>query len=177
MDIYNNSSEGSGSDLESDSPLNPVAPPIRKWDRFRETPPEVDSHSAAANVWLHRFEKLVLGLTYFATFTLVLVFGIISKGAALFMFSQLAVNRTKNLPFCNKVGTSGQKINDDTGDSQFEVDFSFNPSAPDQRSVERIAWLWCVFFAFAFPQVYIFIRSLRACVFKFVKLPRLTHFL
>ena len=49
----------------------------------------MDSGSAAAMVWVKRFEKLMLLLAYVFTCLIVLVAGVTSKGVTLFMFSQV----------------------------------------------------------------------------------------
>lgn len=52
----------------------------------------MDSGSAAAMVWVKRFEKLMLFLAYILTFLIVLFAAVASKGVTLFMFSQVIVS-------------------------------------------------------------------------------------
>ena len=54
-------------------------------------PPTVDSGSAAAMVWVKRFEVLMLLLAYILTFAIVLIFSVISKGTSLFLMTQVGV--------------------------------------------------------------------------------------
>lgn len=42
---------------------------------------------------------------------------------------------------------------------------------------ERVAWTWCLFFAFAIPELGTLIRSLRICVFKSWRRPPFNDFL
>ncbi len=52
-------------------------------------PPEVDSGSAAAMVWVKRFEKIMLVLAYILTCFFVLAAAVASKGITLFVISQV----------------------------------------------------------------------------------------
>ena len=74
----------------------PLAPP-KPWDVFEVRPPEVDSGSAAAMVWVQRFEVVMLVVAYIVTFLIVLVSSVISKGTTLFIISQVS-NDMKNMP-------------------------------------------------------------------------------
>ena len=49
----------------------------------------MDSGSAAAMVWTHRFEKLMLILAYLLAFVVVLGGALINKGLSLFMIAQV----------------------------------------------------------------------------------------
>ena len=42
---------------------------------------------------------------------------------------------------------------------------------------ERVGWIWCLFFAYAIPEVVSFLRSTRICFFKNVTKPTLLQFL
>jgi len=42
--------------------------------------------------------------------------------------------------------------------------------------VERVGWIWCLFFAYAVPEVLTFLRSTRICFFKKVNKPTLLQF-
>merc|ERR1712142_970648 len=44
-------------------------------------------------------------------------------------------------------------------------------------AAERAIWLWCIFLAFAFPNLGAFLRSLRIWLFKLQKIPTLKSFL
>jgi chitin synthase len=43
--------------------------------------------------------------------------------------------------------------------------------------VEIVGWIWCLFFAFAVPEVLSFLRSTRICFFKTVEKPTPLQFL
>jgi chitin synthase len=43
--------------------------------------------------------------------------------------------------------------------------------------VERVGWIWCLFFAYAIPEVLSFLRSTRICFFKKVTKPTILQFL
>ena len=42
--------------------------------------------------------------------------------------------------------------------------------------VERVGWIWCLFFAYAIPEVMTFLRSCRICFFKTVTKPTALQF-
>ncbi len=63
--------------------------PTKKWDAFQVTPPEVDTGSAAAMVWVKRFEKLMLILAYVLTFIIIGTAAVIGKGTTFFMIAQV----------------------------------------------------------------------------------------
>ena len=73
----------------SNAEEEPLAPP-KPWDVFEVRPPEVDSGSAAAMVWVQRFEVVMLVTAYILTFFIVLVSSVISKGTTLFIISQVS---------------------------------------------------------------------------------------
>ena len=161
----------------------PKVPPVKNWDKFREIPPKIDTGSAAVNPWFRRAEQCLLILAYFFTLIAVLAACVVSKGTTFFMFSQISSKKKTNLPFCNSDAGTGVPI-PNAGDKTFEVDFQCNLTDPanaedcdNSRGVERSAWLWCIFFAFAAPQVGSFLRSLRFCLFKFQHRPQILHFL
>ena len=161
----------------------PKVPPVKNWDKFLEIPPKIDTGSAAVNPWFRRAEQCLLILAYFFTLIAVLAACVVSKGTTFFMFSQISSKKKTNLPFCNSDAGTGVPI-PNAGDKTFEVDFQCNLTDPanaedcdNSRGVERSAWLWCIFFAFAAPQVGSFLRSLRFCLFKFQHRPQILHFL
>jgi chitin synthase len=162
----------------------PKVPPVKNWDKFREIPPKIDTGSAAVNPWFKRAEQCLLVLAYFFTLLAVITASVVSKGTTFFMLSQVSVNKKSNLPFCNSDGSTGVYI-PNAGDTSFEVDFqcALNYSVPAKKScdysqgIERSAWLWCLFFAYAAPQIGSFFRSLRFCLFKFQHMPKVHHFL
>ena len=55
---------------------------------------------------------------------------------------------------------------------QFQVELQ-----EEEVELERVGWIWCLFFAFAVPEVLSFLRSTRICFFKKVTKPTLPQFL
>ncbi|XP_050306093.1 chitin synthase chs-2 isoform X2 [Anthonomus grandis grandis] len=127
------------------------------WDVFRDPPIKEESGSMANQKCLEITVKILKIVAYLVTFIIVLGSGVISKGTLLFMTSQLREN--KIVPYCNR----------DLGrEKQFIV------KLPTQ---ERVAWMWCIFFAFCVPQLGALFRSTRMCYFKSSKRPPFSHFL
>ncbi|KAJ8929966.1 hypothetical protein NQ314_017289 [Rhamnusium bicolor] len=127
------------------------------WDVFRDPPIKEVSGSMANQRCLEITVKILKVVAYLVTFVIVLASGVISKGTLLFMTSQLRADRV--VQYCNK--ELGR-------DKQFIVKL---PTA------ERVAWMWCIFFAFAVPQLGALFRSTRMCYFKSSKKPPFAHFL
>ncbi|XP_063901353.1 chitin synthase chs-2 isoform X2 [Zophobas morio] len=127
------------------------------WDVFRDPPIKEESGSMANQKCLELTVKILKVVAYLVTFIIVLISGVISKGTLLFMTSQLKPDKVT--VYCNK----------DLGrEKQFIVNL---PSA------ERVAWMWCLIFAFWVPQLGSVFRSVRMCFFKSSKKPIFSHFL
>lgn len=127
------------------------------WDVFRNPPRKVDSGSMANQRCFEITAKILKICAYLLTFAIVLGGATISKGAILFMTSQLKKNKV--VPYCNReIGREKQ----------------FIVQLPDE---ERIAWTWCLFFAFIIPEIGTLIRASRICFFKSWKKPPFHHFL
>ncbi|XP_066260725.1 chitin synthase chs-2 isoform X1 [Euwallacea similis] len=127
------------------------------WDVFRDPPIKEESGSMANQKCLEITVKILKIVAYLVTFIIVLASGVISKGTLLFMTSQLKPD--KIVHYCNR----------DLGrEKQFIV------KLPTQ---ERVAWMWCLFFAFCVPQLGALFRSTRMCYFKSSKRPPFSHFL
>lgn len=145
-------------------------------------PPEVDSGSAAAMVWVKRFEVFMLSMAYGLTFLIVLSSAVVSKGVTLFIMSQVSV-KDRELPYCNKDGL----VPDATKD--YIVERTRRPTGLEPSSItyqktlddlenDQIAWVWCLIFAYAAPELIgTFLRSLRIVVLKSYHLPPLTDFI
>ncbi|KAJ8974097.1 hypothetical protein NQ317_011616 [Molorchus minor] len=127
------------------------------WDVFRDPPNKELSGSMADQKCLEITIKIFKVIAYLVTFVIVLASGVISKGTLLFMTSQLRPDKV--VQYCNK--ELGR-------DKQFIVKL---PTA------ERVAWMWCIFFAFCVPQLGALFRSTRMCYFKSSKKPPFSHFL
>ncbi|XP_037071620.1 chitin synthase chs-2-like [Pollicipes pollicipes] len=132
-------------------------PELKKWDVFRVIPPDNDSGSAADQRCLDITIKIVKVIVYIITFGIVLASGVIAKGTTLFMTSQL--KQHKSLEYCNK---------------RIGLDKTWRVELPD---VEKVAWVWCLFFCFITPEAGTWIRSTRMCIFKSIRRPEFSHFL
>ncbi|CAG0880273.1 unnamed protein product [Darwinula stevensoni] len=117
-----------------------------KWDAFREIPPDIQTGSSAQGNWIKVGSKVLKFLTYIFTFVFVLGSSCIALSTALFMTTQLKVGRM--VPHCNRLVDSTK---------EWEANISY---------LERIAWIWAVFFVLISPEVYTFIRSFRFVIFK-----------
>lgn len=110
--------------------------------------------------------------------------GVISKGTLLFMTSQLEKGR--KITYCNhELGNDNLKSNIYLHCSVvcylsllfFQLlgrDKQFLAEIPE---AERVAWMWCIYFAFLVPEIGAFIRSLRICFFKSWKKPTYAQFI
>ena len=91
----------------------------------------------------------------------VLAAGVVSKGATFFMVSQVAA-RSKQVPAC-------------------PASFSALPAditatvAPAQ--VEKVGWLWAIFFSFLAPELFTLVRCFRIVFMKSFKMPGVLEFL
>jgi chitin synthase len=151
----------------SDEETTPLTEPIysgsqrsymetKGWDVFRVLPPENDSSSEANQKWLGITVKILKVFAYFLTFTVLLVCGVVTKGTTLFMASQIKQGRT--IEFCNQYG-----------DKRSGTDYDFKRNQEYEAKIsttERVAWTWCIFFAFLVPELSTLFRSGRICVFK-----------
>ena len=83
----------------------------------------------------------------------------------MFMLKQLSKSPA-NIPFCNQ-GRRGNPIIPGNISIEYEVDFTCDPDdeafeqCETDRNVERVAWIWCIAFAFSLPQVGAFLKSVR----------------
>ena len=173
-------SESDYSESDSEIPLNHVqhAPPVKKWDQFREVPPSVDTGSAVKNIWWIRGEMFVKLLAYIFAFCFVITSAVVAKGTMMFMIKQISMTST-NIPFCNTRKNGAQYISD-TLDKEYEVEFTCPDSDVNcqvSRVTERVAWIWAIAFAFCVPQAFSFGRSLRKYLFKFTKMPSFGDFI
>ena len=103
------------------------------WDVFRVLPPETDSSSENIQKWLKNAVKILKVFAYLFTFCMVLVCGVVTKITTLFMTSQIKLNRETE--YCNHALERGK-------------DYVARISTQ-----ERVAWTWCIFFAFIIPEL------------------------
>eukprot|EP00092_Neocalanus_flemingeri_P023256 GFUD01025217.1.p1 GENE.GFUD01025217.1~~GFUD01025217.1.p1 ORF type:complete len:1610 (-),score=293.97 GFUD01025217.1:361-5190(-) len=127
------------------------------WDVFRVLPPEQDSSSENIQKWLGNAVKFLKVFAYMFTFVVVLVCGVVTKGTTLFMASQLKPDRT--IEYCNHELERGKNY------------------AAKISVQERVAWTWCIFFAFLVPELGTTFRSARICVFKSCRRSSFSDFL
>jgi len=152
----------------SDDDATPLTEPIysgsqrsymetKGWDVFRVLPPEADSSSENVQKWLGNTVKFLKVFAYLFTFAVVLVCGVVTKGTTLFMASQLKPGRT--IEYCNHDLERGKN---------YVATISVQ---------ERVAWTWCIFFAFLVPELGTVFRSARICVFKSCRRSSFSDFL
>ena len=103
------------------------------WDVFRSLPPETDSSSENIQKWLKNAVKILKVVAYLFTFCMVLVCSVVTKGTTLFMTSQLKLHRT--VEYCNHELERGKEY------------------VAKIATQERVAWTWCIFFAFIIPEL------------------------
>ena len=103
------------------------------WDVFRSLPPETDSSSENIQKWLKNAVKILKVVAYLFTFCMVLVCSVVTKGTTLFMTSQLKLDRT--VEYCNHELERGKEY------------------VAKIATQERVAWTWCIFFAFIIPEL------------------------
>lgn len=151
-------SDGNISDDETSSLCSSSRPvqATKEWDVFTNNPPVIITGSMADQSCMQTSLKIVKILAYVFSFLLVLGGAVVSKGTMLFMTSQLTIGRT--IQYCNQ----GAK------QRQFVV------TLPE---VERVGWVWCLFFAYAVPELMSFVRSIRICFFKNSPKPTFWEFL
>ena len=181
-------SEDTSSETDTNSYRDnePILPPVRKWDSFRDDVPDQitgGSGSEAESLLMKNGEKILLFAAYTVTFVIVFCASVVARGTTFFMISQISATKRTPLPFCNEDGNTGIFITDAI-EKDLEVDFNCDTlTGPDKDECdrnlgyERSRWIWCIFFAFAAPNVGAFSRSLRVWLFKFQKMPALKTFL
>jgi len=127
------------------------------WDVFRDIPNQGDSSSEVSKKWLGVTIKVLKVFAYIFTFLVVLVCGVVTKGTTLFMTSQLSPKR--EIPYCNRdLGRQHEYV------AKITVE-------------ERVAWTWCLFFAFLVPEMGTLVRSGRICIFKSCRKSSFSDFL
>nr|AKZ08595.1 chitin synthase B [Helicoverpa armigera] len=159
---------GLGDDSEDESEYTPLyddvddleqrtAQETKGWNLFRELPVKKESGSMASTAWIDTSVKILKFLAYITIFVVVLGSAVISKGTLLFITSQL--KKGKHITHCNRALAL---------DQQFITVHSLE---------ERVTWLWAAFIMFSFPEVGVFLRSVRICFFKTALKPTFLHFL
>ncbi|XP_015517182.1 chitin synthase chs-2-like [Neodiprion lecontei] len=126
------------------------------WDVFRNPPLRRDSGSMADQKCVAVTLKILKLLVYIIVFAIVLSCGVIAKGTALLMTSQLQLDRT--VLYCNRL---------------LGAEKTFVALLPEE---ERVSWIWCILIGFAVPEIGTLIRSVRICVFKSSRKPKVSHF-
>ena len=117
---------------------------------FRILPPEQESGSESFDRrYIGYFVRFLKVVAYVFCFVVVLGGAVVSKGTTLFMTSHIKPNRA--IRHCNE---------DIERDHQYQAEIS---------STERVAWVWCLFFAFIAPEVGTLFRSTRMSIFKSIK--------
>ena len=105
--------------------------------------------------------KVLKMITMVIVFLVTLAGAVVSKGATLFMVSQVAGKR-KNIPFCNH---------------SLSLQFANIQNLTVYNSdLGKVSWLWCIFFAFSAPEVFTVIHSLRSVFMKTHSAPSVLEF-
>jgi len=60
----------------------------------------------------------------------------------------------------------GEERTQDGDDGEPAKKANYSPSIKEATEVEQVAWIWCLFFAYAAPEVLSFLRSTRIILFK-----------
>ncbi|XP_063708773.1 chitin synthase chs-2-like [Culicoides brevitarsis] len=117
----------------------------RLWDSFQDHPPEETYGSSVNLKWLNTSVKLLKIFVYGLVFVIMLVCSVASKSTMLFMTSH--VQRDLQVKYCYY--------------RQPQKEYVANIPEP-----QRVAWIWCLIFAFGVPELGTFVRALRICWFK-----------
>ena len=116
------------------------------WNRFNETEEgEIAYSQYREEKWLG-FETLLKYVTMAVVFVVVVTAGVVSKGATFFMVNQVA-KESKQLAVCDK---------------DFTMTYVYTEVAP----VEKVGWLWAIFFSFVAPEFFTFFRNFRIFFMK-----------
>ncbi|XP_015588503.1 chitin synthase chs-2 isoform X2 [Cephus cinctus] len=150
------SDEGSTSANE-DYEENPQAE-IQLWDAFRTFMRKPETGSMADKRCFEKLLRAVKVIVYGVVFIVVLGGSVVSKGTILFMTSHIRNRRYTY--YCNY--EAGRRYR------------QFVATLPDEG---RVAWMWCIFFAFIGPEVFTLLSSINACIFKKWRMPRVAPFL
>ena len=79
--------------------------------------------------------------------------------------------------FCQHLSIRWQPVRNSKS-YRIRIDIIFVSTDVDrQDEVERVGWIWCLFFAYAIPEVLTFLQSTRICFFKNVPKPTILQFL
>ncbi|KAK4004959.1 hypothetical protein OUZ56_006685 [Daphnia magna] len=155
IDIYGDCSD------EEEVPLNgPTGEEQRKlWDPFRTMPPKDTTGSLANAATVEAFSQIAKVIAYIVTFCIFLTGAVIAKGTLLFMTSQIKITDKKpdvQHPYCST--RAGREI---------EASVSME---------ERVGWVWAIFFCFVVPEMFMWFRSTRICLFRTWKKPTTGEF-
>ncbi|XP_034109385.1 chitin synthase chs-2 isoform X1 [Drosophila albomicans] len=116
------------------------------WDSFQDPPAKRTSGSDADWKKLQFFTKLFKLFTYIVVFGVVLASSVAAKLVYIYMAGN--TNGDGKVQMCSKyLLLDGQVM-------------------AMRSKLEQIAWVWALIFAFAAPELFTFLRSLRICMFK-----------
>merc|ERR1712212_311110 len=168
-------------DSSDGSPNTPLdKPPVPNWNTFLDISTGVKSASDSQSTWQKTSEKILLLVSYTISFVMILGASITAKGATFFMLSQVS-NERESLQFCNSEHVTNVMaevvFSCPQNNSQASEYICGEDDCQCHLAAERAIWLWCIFLAFAFPNIGAFLRSLRIWLFKLQKIPTLKSFL
>lgn len=142
-------------DADPTQPPPPVDRSSRLWNLFVTLPPP-DEDETRNSPWVEISIKWLKVFAYIFTFLVVLTFAVLSKSLTLLMTSMVQPDRS--IAICNN--DPSYIIHPPLDhDKQYTVEYL-------AKGVERISWLWCLYFATVAPYVFTFFRSVRICYFK-----------
>lgn len=137
------------------------------WDRFETIPPP-DEDETHKSEWVEASIRWFKIFAYVFTFMVVLIFSIFSKSIILLMTSMVGVGHTIHV--CNSFNNEYLIHPPLDHDKQYIARYTAD-------SVQRITWLWCLYFATVAPYFFTLGRSVRICYFKFCIVSKLETFL
>ena len=134
------------------------------------------------------FSKIAKVIAYIVTFIIFITGAVIAKGTLLFMTSQIKITDKKpdvQHGYCStrNVFVILQYFNRlNIIDSKNVLNCMKNPGAGREIEAsvsmeERVGWVWAIFFCFVVPELFMFFRSMRICLFRTWKKPSGLEFL
>lgn len=133
----------------------------KSWDVFGSLPPPEEDDSLSSE-WIEFFIQCFKIITYITTFIFMIICCVTAKSILLLMTSMIREN--------NKILICHDTMNGLDRDKSYNAIYKFD-------SLERIVWIWCLFFVLITPQFITFYRCFKTCLLKKTKFPNLKTFL
>lgn len=135
---------------------------IKPWDIFGSLPPPEEDDSRSSE-WIEFFIKCFKIITYIATFTMMIICCVTVKSILFLMTSM--IRETHQVPICHNAI-----------DGSIDSGKSYIAKIGD-NILERIVWIWCLFFILITPQLITFYRCFKTFLLRPTKFPNLKTFL